>query len=94
MWSVLLRPLIASTAMSLAFASPAAADSGEYLHALQPTYTSLSAQQLLSEGTRVCNALRSGMNSPNAVQMVQRDLAVSVAAAGDIVAAAAVHLGC
>jgi Protein of unknown function (DUF732) len=94
MWSVLLRPLIAGAAMSLAFASPAAADSGEYLHRLQPVYTYLSAEQLLSEGTRVCNALRSGITAPNAVMMVQRDLELSVDAAGDVVAAAAVHLGC
>jgi hypothetical protein len=80
--------------MSLAFASPAAADSGEYLHRVQPFYTNLSAEQLLSEGTKVCNALRSGLNAPNAVIMVQRDLEVSLAAAGNIAAAAAVHLDC
>jgi len=80
--------------MSLAFASPAAADSGEYLNRLQPFYTNLSAEQLLSEGTKVCNALRSGMTAPNAVIMVQRDLEVSLAAAGEIAAAAAVHLDC
>jgi hypothetical protein len=94
MSSVLLRGLIAGAAVSLAFASPAAADSGDYLHAVQPVYTSLSAEQLLSEGLRVCSAVRSGMKAPDAVVMVQKDLAVSVAAAGDIAAAAAVHLGC
>jgi hypothetical protein len=82
------------TAMSLAIAPLAAADTGEYLHRLQPFYTDLSAEELLSEGTRVCDALRSGMYSPQAVIMVQRDLEVSLSAAGDIVAAAAVHLGC
>jgi hypothetical protein len=34
------------------------------------------------------------MNSPQAVQMVQNDLGVSVPAAGDIVSAAVVHLDC
>jgi hypothetical protein len=34
------------------------------------------------------------MNSTDAVQMVQRDLGVSVPAAGDIVSAAVVHLDC
>ena len=94
MRSIVLRLLIAGTAASLAFAAPASADGGAYLHALQDTYTSLSTQQLLSEGSKVCNAIRGGMNSANAVIMVQRDLVVSVPAAGDIVSAAVVHLGC
>jgi len=81
-------------AMWLAFAPLAAADTGEYIHRLQPFYTDLSAEELLSEGTRVCDALRSGVGAANAVIMVQRDLEVSVSAAADIVAAAAVHLGC
>jgi hypothetical protein len=94
MWSNALRVLIAAMVASLAFAAPAAADAADYLHALQPTYTNLTAQQLLSEGMRVCTAIRSGMNSPQAVQMVQDDLGVSVPAAGDIVSAAIVHLDC
>lgn len=91
---IVLSLLTASTAVSLAFAAPASADAGSYLHALQDTYTSLSTQQLLSEGTKICNAIRGGMNSTNAVMMVQRDLGVSVPAAGDMVSAAVVHLGC
>jgi Protein of unknown function (DUF732) len=91
---IVLPLLTASTAVSLAFAAPASADTGGYLHALQDTYTTLSAQQLLSEGTKICNAIRGGMNSTNAVMMVQRDLGVSVPAAGDMVSAAVVHLGC
>jgi hypothetical protein len=94
MWSTTARVLMVSAAMSLAFASPAAADSGAYLHSLQPTYTNVTAQQLLSEGMRVCSAIRSGMNSTQAVQMVQGDLGVSVPAAGDIVSAAVIHLDC
>jgi hypothetical protein len=94
MWSITARVLIGVAAMSLAFASPAAADSGDYLHALQPTYTSVTTQQLLSEGAKACNAIRSGMNSTQTVLMVQKDLGVSVPAAGDIVSAAVVHLGC
>jgi len=49
---------------------------------------------LLSEGRTVCNAISNGMNSTAALGMVQNDLGVSVSAAGDIVSAAAVHLGC
>jgi hypothetical protein len=94
MWSNAPRVLIGGAALSIAFAAPATADTGAYLHALQGFYTSLSAQQLLTEGSRVCSAIRGGMNSTDAVQMVQRDLGVSVPAAGDIVSAAVVHLDC
>jgi hypothetical protein len=54
----------------------------------------VSPQQLLSEGAKVCSAIDSGMNATNAVQMVQKDLGVSIPASGDIVSAAVVHLGC
>ena len=96
MWSNALRVLIAPTMASLAFAAPAAAeaDSAEYLHAVQPFYTNFSAEQLLSEGFRVCSAIGSGMKAPDAVQMVQKDLGASVPAAGDIVSAAVVYLDC
>ena len=96
MWSNALRVLIAAPVASLAFAAPAMAeaDSAEYLHAVQPWYTNVTAQQLLSEGMRVCSAVRSGRTAPQAVQMVQDDIGVSVTAAGDIVAAAVVYLDC
>jgi hypothetical protein len=94
MWTVLFRASIAGAAVSLAFAPPAAAGTADYLQAVAPYYNNFSAEQLLTEGTRVCNAVRSGVNAPTAVQMVQRDIGASVAAAGDIVAAAVVHLDC
>lgn len=93
MWSIVLRVMIAGSA-PLVFAAPAAADEGEYLHELQPTYTFLSAQELLSEGTKVCQVAHTALPAPNIVVMVQRDLKVSVTAAGDIVAAAIVQLDC
>jgi hypothetical protein len=89
-----LRVLIAVVAAALAFAVPAAADEGDYLRMLQVRWTFLSTQQLLSEGSKVCKATRSGMTSADAVNMVQRDLAVSVPVAVDIVGAAVVDLGC
>jgi hypothetical protein len=92
MWSVPLGALIAGTAMSLAFAAPAAADAESFLHEVQPFYQNFSAEQLLSEGFRVCSAQDSGMTSPKSVEMVQKDIGASVPAAGDIVAAAVVHL--
>jgi hypothetical protein len=94
MRSIVLSVLIAGTTTSLAAAAPAAADKGDYLQALQDTYTSLSTQQLLSEGAKICNATQNGKNSTDALVMVQKDLGVSVSAAGNIVAAAVVHLGC
>jgi hypothetical protein len=94
MWPVLPGALIAGAAMSLVSASPASADPAEFLHQVQPFYNNFSAEQLLSEGLRVCKASRSGMNAPQAVQMVQNDIGASVAAAGDIVAAAVVYLDC
>lgn len=94
MWSVLFRALMACAAVSVAFAAPAAADEDGYLQALQDRYTSLTAQQLLSEGRAVCSAISNGTNATAALQMVQERVGVSVAAAGDIVSAAVVHLGC
>lgn len=94
MWSVPLRALIAGAAMSVAFAAPATADADAYLQVLQDRYTSLTPQQLLSEGRAVCNAISNGMHSTDALGMVQNHLGVSVPAAGDIVSAAVVHLGC
>ena len=94
MWSIVLRVLIAATVTSLTFAAPAAADEEEYLHGLRETYVFLSTEELLSEGIKVCKAVRSGMTSSNAAIMVQRDLRVSVPTAGNIVAAAVVQLDC
>jgi hypothetical protein len=92
MWSIPLGALTAGAAISLAFATPAAADAGSFLGQVQPFYQNFSAEQLLSEGFRVCSAQSAGMTSPKAVQMVQDDIGASVAAAGDIVAAAVVNL--
>jgi hypothetical protein len=49
---------------------------------------------LLAEGHKVCNALDRGALSSSSVDMVSKDLGVSLAVAGDIVSAAAVELGC
>ena len=92
------RVLIAGVASVSAFpviaAAPAQADEATYLQRLAPRYTYLSPQQLLAEGYRVCQAERSGIVSANAVNMVYKDLAVSMAAANDIVSAAVIDLGC
>ena len=84
MWSIAPPVLIAGAALSLALAAPAAADTAGYLHELQASYPTVGAQQLVSEGTKVCSAIRGGMNSTQAVVMVMRDIGVSVPAAGAI----------
>jgi Protein of unknown function (DUF732) len=75
-------------------AAPAHADPAEYLQILDDKYSYLSPQQALAEGYKVCAALHHGKISPQAVDMVQKDLGVSVPVGLDIVAAASVGLGC
>ncbi|MBV8966248.1 MAG: DUF732 domain-containing protein [Mycobacteriaceae bacterium] len=82
---------------AVAPASPARADEAAYLQQLQPKYVFLSAQQLLDAGHKVCAAVGntgSGMISADTVNMIQKDMAVSVAVANDIVATAVVVLPC
>lgn len=88
------RVLMAVVAASVAFAAPAAADQDDYVRTLQTRYVFLSEQQLVSEGSKVCNAINGGMTAADAVIMVQNDLGVSIPAAGDIVSGAVVQLGC
>ena len=87
------RVLTAVIATAPASAVPAAADKGDYLRMLQDRYVYLSMQQLLSEGTKACAATHTGTASPEAVNMVSRDLVVPVAVAGDVMSAAVVTLG-
>jgi hypothetical protein len=91
---IALQVLIAAAAMPLAFAPSASADTAGFLHAVVPSYNNVSPQQLLAAGNKACGAIRGGMNSTNAVLLVQKDIGVSVPAAGDIVSAAVVHLSC
>ena len=86
--------LTATVAAALGFAVPASADESGYLAMLQDRLTFLTAQQLLPEGHKVCAAINGGMGSSNAVVMVQKDLAVGVPDADDIVEAAVLNFGC
>ena len=92
------RVMIAGVASVSAFAvmaaAPAQADDATYLQRLMPRYAYLNPQQLLAEGYSVCDAERSGITSSDAVNMVYKDLTVSMATATDIVSAAVVDLGC
>lgn len=76
------------------FAGPAHADEAAYLQQLLPYYTYLNPQQVLAEGYKVCDAERRGIGSASAVNMVYKDLVVSMTVANDVVRAAAVELGC
>jgi uncharacterized protein DUF732 len=91
---VLIAGVTSVSAFAVMAAAPAQADEATYLQRLLPNYTFLSPQQLLAEGDRVCRAERSGIPSSDSVNMVYRDLAVSMTAATDIVRAAVLDLGC
>jgi len=93
-----LRAVFVVAVSALGFAmmptAPASADEAGYLQLLQPKYVFLSPQQLLDEGYKVCNNIHNGMTSPDAANMVQKEMSVSLSMAVDLVGAAAVQLGC
>lgn len=82
----------AITALGLVVAAPAAASEDAYLRDLQDRYTFLTAEQLISEGQRVCAVTGAGALSPDAATMVMNDLGVSVGPAMDIVSGAVLSL--
>jgi hypothetical protein len=86
--------LLLAAAASVALAAPASADDEEFVRPLATRYVFLTDQQLLSEGAKVCDALRGGTNAADAAIMVRNDLGTSVSASGEIVSAAVVHLDC
>ncbi|MGE2726109.1 hypothetical protein [Mycolicibacterium pulveris] len=77
-----------AAALAVCFAAPAAATEDEYLSGLQARYTFLTADQLLSEGHRVCTGTSAGLLVVDAVNMVREDLDVATGAALDIVSGA------
>jgi hypothetical protein len=86
----------ALTAAAFAFAPAANADQATYLR-LQERLNFLTADQLLAEGYRVCQASNSGIGSSDIVGMVYRDLqgeGISIGSATDIVSTAIVQLDC
>lgn len=91
------RVLMPVVATGLAFAAPAAAEPSsqeDFVRPLQTKYVFLSEQQLLSEGAKICDAIRAGSPASDTTMMVRNDLGVSVSAAGEIISAAVVNLGC
>ena len=83
-----------SAAAATGLAAPATADSGTYLDALQPRYTSMSASQLTSAGNSVCSATGSGMPASDIVPALVKSYGMSNSAAYEITIAAINHLGC
>ena len=86
--------LLALVGGAVASAAPAAASEDDFVRELQTTYAFLSDQQLRTEGAKICSVLGGGTPASDAVAMVREDLGVSVSAAGEIVSAAVVQLGC
>lgn len=88
--------IVASAALALGSsvvsAAPAQAEESTYLELVTPRFAYLTTEQLRAEGYRVCAATRGGMNSMDAMGMVQKDLGVTVPTSIDIVVAAVVHL--
>ncbi|OAN28415.1 hypothetical protein A4X20_30160 [Mycolicibacterium iranicum] len=89
---------IAALALGIGIAvttAPAAsADQDSYLQRIEPTMTFLTRDQILTEGHKVCQFLRSGHSSSDALPMVIEDLDMSVPSAVDLIIAAVVELDC
>ena len=86
--------VVALAATSLVCAVPAVADEDEYVRTMHEKYVYVTTRELRAEGAKVCAAARGGMASPQATDMVSRDLVVQATVAADIVATAIVQLGC
>jgi hypothetical protein len=89
---------VAVTALSIgvavATAPSASADERGHLQRLESKLAYLSSQQLLTEGYKVCQLTHGGHPSTDAIPMVTKDLAISVPAAVDVIAAGVGELGC
>ncbi len=75
-------------------AAPATADTAGYLEGLEPVFTSLTRDQLLTAGSIACGVLGSGQPAPVAVNALYKNMGISLAAGNSIVSAAAIDLGC
>lgn len=86
--------LLSLAAGAVAAAAPAVASEDEFVRTLQTRYAYLTDGQLRAEGAKICTVLGTGTPASDAVIMVRDDLGVSISAAGEIVSAAVVQLGC
>jgi len=86
--------LAIAVGIGVATAPTAVADEAGYLQRLQSRLAYLTAQQLLTEGYKVCRYVSVGRPTADAIPMVMDDLDITVAAALDIISAAVLQLDC
>ena len=83
-----------AVAAMMTLAAPATADTAGYLEGLEPVYTSLTRDQLLTAGSMACAILGSGQPAPVAVNALYKQMGISRAAGNSIVTGAVIDLGC
>ncbi|MEH3142703.1 MAG: hypothetical protein PGN37_21545 [Mycobacterium kyogaense] len=83
-----------TVAALMTLAAPATADTTGYLEGLEPMYTSLTREQLLTAGSIACSILGSGQPAPVAVDALYKHMGISLSAGNGIVTAAVIDLGC
>lgn len=83
-----------AVAAMMKLAAPATADTAGYLEGLEPVYTSLTRDQLLTAGSVACGVLGSGQPAPVAVNVLNKQMGFSLAAGNSVVSAAVIDLGC
>jgi hypothetical protein len=89
-----LSVILLAIGTAIGAAPPAAAGETDYLAQLQPRFVYLTADQLLTEGFKVCRYVSAGRATPGAVNMVENDLTVNEFTASTIVGAAIANFGC
>jgi hypothetical protein len=86
---------VIAAATSLGVAVPAHADQQGFLNHLEPQWAFLSAEQLLTEGHKACNAILAGSSASDATAMVAADLKTNdLVVSSEIVRTAVTQLGC
>jgi hypothetical protein len=78
----------------IAAPAPAQADEDGFVRRVQEQFVFLSADRLTPIGQKICQMESSGTPSPDVVNMVYKDMAVSMFAASQIVSIATAELGC
>ncbi|BBZ29265.1 hypothetical protein MMAD_35600 [Mycolicibacterium madagascariense] len=86
--------MVLALGMALGVAPSASASEASYVDRLESQFPFLTPAQLLPEGHKVCRFVSAGRPVGDAIPMIVKDLAVTVAVAFEISAAAAEELGC
>ncbi len=80
--------------MAIGVAPSASASESTFVDRMESQFPFLTPEQLVPEGHKVCRFVSAGRPVGDAIPMVVKDLAVTVAVAFEITAAAAEELGC